>query len=71
MADPLGRKHQTIKIPKNRHNVDRVCDWILNDKELKACFKRKPTSEHVYFDAYLVLFGSDEAYKMLSEARDK
>jgi glutaredoxin len=69
MADPLGRKHTTIHKPKNRHQIDRVCDYVLFAK--RKDFAKKPSADHVYFDAYSVIYGTDEAYKMLTKAKEK
>ena len=68
MADPLGRKHQIDRKPKNRANVDRVCGYAMNME--RKSFQRNPSANHIYFDAYLVLFGSDKAYEMLTKARE-
>lgn len=69
MADPLGRKHTTIHKPKNRPQVDRVCAYVC--ATTAKDFKKKPSANHIYFDAFVVLFGSDEAYKMLTKVREK
>lgn len=69
MADPLGRKHTTLHKPRNRHQVDRCADYVM-DKEKKS-FLKKPSSSHIYFDAYALMFGVDTAHDMLFEARKK
>lgn len=69
MADPLGRKHQIDRIPKNRWQVNNVADYVMKN-ELKN-FNKKPSSSHIYFDAYSLVYGSEEAYKMLDKARNK
>jgi hypothetical protein len=72
MADPLGRKHTTIHKPKNRHHVDSICDHILTHEKTDFHHgKRKPSAQHVYFDAFAVMYGVEEACKMLDEARTK
>lgn len=69
MADPLGRKHQVPRSVKNRSQVNRVCDYVLEAE--RKDFLKSPSANHIYFEAYLVIFGSDEAYKMLSILRGK
>lgn len=66
------RKHQTVKKPKNRAQVDSVCNYILMHEE-EDFFKgdNKPSAKHVYYDAYSVMFGSVEAGQMLAEAREE
>jgi hypothetical protein len=67
MADPLGRKHQIQRIPKNRWQVDKVCQYVM-DKERRN-FTKKPTATHIFFDAYAVVYGQEEAFKMLNTIR--
>lgn len=62
------RQHQTVKQPTNRHYVDHVCNWVL--EFAKKGFRKDPSVNHIYFSAYAVIFGTDAANKMLSEARD-
>lgn len=69
MADPLGRKHTTIHKPKNRWQMDRVCEHVM--KTSKWDFESKPSLDHIYFDAYAVYYGTDAAFKMLNETREK
>lgn len=68
MSDPLGRKHQTVRKPTNRPAVDHVCNYVLI--KAKDEFYRKPSVKHVYYNAYLVIFGSEAAALMLADARD-
>lgn len=69
MADPLGRKHQTVRKPQNRSVVDHVCNFVLTHHWEE--FEKKPATTHVYFSAYSVIFGSTAAYEMLEKARKK
>lgn len=61
--DPLGHRHQLPKTPNKRYQIDRCADYVM-DAEKKS-FKRKPSANHIYFDAYSVIHGTEEAYKML------
>ena len=61
--DPLGRRTQLPRTVTNRAQVDRVCDWVLD--VMKADFEVRPSANHVYFDAYSVIFGMPAAGEML------
>lgn len=63
--DPLGRRTQLPRTATNRAQVDRVCDWVLDSASIKAEFLKKPSANHVYFDAYSVIFGMAAAGEML------
>ena len=71
-VDPLGRNHSIVRKPLNRHHVDAVCDYILvhEEKDFFAGDER-PSVNHVYYDAYVVLFGSSQAIGMLTRAQEK
>lgn len=71
-VDPLGRNHTTIHKPTNRHAVDRVCHYILNTEEKDFCSgDERPRWSHVFFDAYVVVYGYEEAIKMLRVQQEK
>lgn len=71
-VDPLGRNHQIERRPTNRGSVDNVCNFVLNhfkDDFLCSDIGIRPNSKHVYYDAYLVIFGTKAANEMLSKAQ--
>ena len=69
MSDPLGRNHQIKRRPTNRDSVNNVCDYVLDCE--RENFNKNPSAKHVYYDAFLVIYGTDEATKMLAKARDE
>jgi hypothetical protein len=68
-VDPLGRNHQIERKPKNRWQIDRVCDHVM--LTTYESFKDNPSSLSIYYDAYCVVFGNDEAFKMLQRTREQ
>lgn len=73
MADPLGRKHQSVRKPKNRHHVDSVCNYILDTEhnDFYSTSGERPSINHVYFDAYAVIHGLEAAMIMLRNAQEE
>ena len=65
--DPLGRKHQIDRKPKNRWRVDDLCDYVMKLKE--KSFQKDPSSSHIYYSAYAILYGEESAAKMLTGVR--
>ncbi len=71
-VDPLGRNHGTVQKPTNRANVDSVCYYVLNNEEKDFHFgEERPSVNSVYYDAYMVIYGTAEANKMLRKAQEK
>lgn len=67
MPDPLGRKHQTVRKPKNRWRIDAVLQYVM-EKEIGS-FQKKLSTAHIYYQAFAIYYGEEAAIGMLARKR--
>lgn len=63
-----SKQGQTVAKPHGRHHVDSVCNYILEHEEKD--FRENPSTNHVYYDAYAVIYGIAAANRMAASARE-